>query len=85
MDWTADVVNDPSRDYDLCVDLWEGDQHRATIFRSPEGEVRLKVYPSSDKAMEVPAHWLVEVLQRAEKDIGQDSPGDPATGSKLEA
>ncbi len=66
--WTADITNDPQRDYDLCIEICEGNEHRATIFRGSSGNLSLKVYPNKT-AFEVPALWLVQLLQKAEEEL----------------
>lgn len=66
--WTADVTNDPARDFALCIDLSLDGEHRGTILRSAEGDLILRWY-ADEKAADVPVSWLVEILQRAEHDI----------------
>lgn len=73
MAWTADITNDPDRDYALCIELWEGDTHRATLYRASEGDLRLTLHPSDANAIEIPARWLAEVLSSAERDLTEAS------------
>ena len=44
MAWTADLTNDPDKGYALCIDLWEGEEHRGRIERDATGELALRVY-----------------------------------------
>lgn len=69
MDWTADIANDPTRDHQLCIELREGDRHRGTVFRNQAGEIRVKLYPCADGAIDVPGGWLKEILEGAENDL----------------
>lgn len=68
MNWTANIVNDPNQNYDLVVEICEGHQHRATIRRPPSGTLTLCVY-TEDGDFDVPARWLIDVLQRADRDL----------------
>ncbi len=69
MDWTADFVNDPGSDFDLCIDIMEGDIHRATLSCDKDGTVKMVVYPSSIKSFAIPVSWLAGVLQVAMEDL----------------
>ena len=65
MGWTADLSNDPNNGYALCVDLWEGEEHRGRIERGPAGELALCMYSECV----VPAVWLAKLLLQAEHDL----------------
>lgn len=65
MDWTADITNDPDRDYTLCIELWEGEEHRGRIDRDASGELVLRMYGEAV----VPAAWLAKLLAQAEKEL----------------
>lgn len=66
--WTADVANDPDRDYELCVELSLNAEHRASVLRLPSGELVIRWYADAKDA-ELPASWLIQVLQRAEREL----------------
>jgi hypothetical protein len=68
MEWTADICNDPKRDFDLSVDIQEGTAIRATIFRNSAGDVVLRVYPAAS-IVDIPGSWLRGILARAENDL----------------
>jgi hypothetical protein len=68
--WKADIVNDPTRDFDLAIDLWEDDIHRATISRRVDGDVELKIHPCSGPVT-IPGRWLAQILEGAEKDFAK--------------
>jgi hypothetical protein len=68
--WHADVTNDPTRDFALCVDIYEDTRHRATVRRDRAGKLLLVWHPSTgDTPLEVPAEWLRDVLDRASRDL----------------
>jgi len=68
MEWTADISNDPSKEYQLCIELYEGEQHRGTISRDKSGQLVLKIFPG-DGSFEVPCDWLRTIVESAEKDL----------------
>ena len=65
MAWTADLTNDPDRDYALCIDLWDGDEHRARIERDSAGSLLLRTYGAAS----IPVAWLIRLLTQAEDDL----------------
>jgi len=66
MKWSAEITNDPTRDYELYLELLESDEFRAKIYRK-DGDLVLVVYGRED--VEIPLAWLKELIERAEKDI----------------
>lgn len=70
--WKAEIANNPQRDYDLCVELWEADEHRATLQRDGSGTLVLTIRPS-ESAAQIPAVWLVKVLQQAEEELPRNA------------
>jgi hypothetical protein len=67
MNWTADITNDPYRNSELYIELIEGENYRARIQRTPEGQLDLRVYGT--EPFSVPADWLAEILRRANNDL----------------
>lgn len=67
MDWRAEIVSEPGRGHELCVDVFEGDVHRARIQRSPCGVVEFVSYADQ---FSVPAGWLIGVIQRFNAETG---------------
>jgi hypothetical protein len=67
MNWTAEITNDPSRNFELYIELIEGETYRARIQRNPEGQLELHVYGT--EPFSIPAEWLAEMLSRASTDL----------------
>lgn len=63
--WTAEITNDPDRDYSLIIELLEDDESKARIERSGESGLTLRVYYED---VRIPIDWLKEVLEQAQKD-----------------
>ena len=61
MGWTADIVSEPTRNHELCVDLFEDGVHRARIERNDVGEV---IFVSYGNPFAIPVEWLREVTER---------------------
>ncbi len=66
--WTAEITNDPDRNYDLYIELLEGTEYRGRICRAREGTLYLKVYGCTSE-IEIPLEWLMEVAEGARKDL----------------
>ena len=60
MRWRAEWVTEPSRDHDLCLDLYDEEAHRARIQWNDRGQVELMCWGSG---FAIPAEWLVQVIQ----------------------
>jgi hypothetical protein len=72
-EWTADVTNDPDKDYRLCVDIYEDDVHKARIEKNSAGALVLRVYENA-KDLTIPLHWLAGIIARAQNELaGSDS------------
>jgi hypothetical protein len=68
--WHAEVTNDPTRDFELCIEIYENTRHRATVRRDASGLLTLVWFSKVDDAIvEVPAKWLQEILDRADRDL----------------
>jgi hypothetical protein len=50
MTWSADIVSEPSRNHELCVDLFEGGVHRARIRRNERRELELVCYTVNSRS-----------------------------------
>ena len=68
MPWTADVSNDPADEHNLRIELYEDDQHRATLHRGKSGQLMLTVFPDQGPVV-VPAGWLRDIIDGAERDL----------------
>jgi hypothetical protein len=68
MEWTADVVSEPTREHELCLDLYEGSVHRARLQRKGDREFELVCY-GGDFA--IPAVWLANLINGFIEDIGR--------------
>jgi hypothetical protein len=65
--WTAEITNDPERDYSLIIEILEEEQARAArarIERSGQ-ELVLRVYVDD---VQIPIDWLKEIIEQAQKD-----------------
>jgi hypothetical protein len=67
-EWTAEITNDPDHDYDLYIELLEGDEYRGRIFRTTSGELALGLY-EGHSAIEIPLDWLLKVAEGAKRDL----------------
>jgi hypothetical protein len=61
MEWTADIVSEPARGHQLCVDLSEGETFRARIERNDGDVFELVVY---EGPLRIPAEWLAQIIER---------------------
>jgi len=65
-EWTADITNDPDRDFDLYIEIVEGEEYRGRIQRDERGLLVLRVYRDDT---EIPAEWLAALLTGASKEL----------------
>lgn len=75
MEWTADILSDPTRNHDLCVEISEGDHYRARIQRDAQGAVELVCYQGG---FTIPALWLVGLIQRFIEDTDASPAAPPS-------
>lgn len=61
MGWSADVTNDPERDYALYLEILEDDEFRARLQRNDGNELVLVCY---EPMKAIPALWLADLIQR---------------------
>jgi hypothetical protein len=66
MEWTAEITNDPNRDYKLYIELLENDEFKARIQRRADGKLELHVYSGP---VSIPGEWLSDLLRSAEHDL----------------
>jgi hypothetical protein len=45
----------------------EGNEHRATVSRKPDGQLTLTVFPSEDRSFDIPVPWLISIFEMAEQ------------------
>lgn len=69
MKWTSDITNNPNQGYDLCIELWEGNEHRGYVLKNKDGEIILQIFAASNHCIEIPGKWLRSILERAEGDL----------------
>jgi hypothetical protein len=62
MGWTAEITNDPRKDYELYVELLEDDVSQARLQWNDRRELELAFYGGKETA--VPAEWLLGIVQR---------------------
>ena len=65
--WTADITNDPDRDYKLVVELQEGEHYRARLFQDDNGILQLLVYEGA--ATTIPVDWLLGIVHHFQEDL----------------
>lgn len=65
--WTADITNDPNRNFELYVEIMEGIHHRGRVQRNVNGEIEIVVYGASE--CHIPWQWLSDIVTR----FGNDS------------
>lgn len=71
MSWTADIVNDPTRDFDLYVELMLDDTHVARLQRNADGQLELRYYGGGPVA--IPLDWLFGLAKRFEEEVPLES------------
>ena len=73
MKWTAEIVSEPTRNHELCVDLFEDDIHRARLQRNERRELELVCYRGQ---FAIPAEWLADVVERFAQDSSHKAPSE---------
>jgi hypothetical protein len=68
--WSAEITNNPDKDYDLYVELLEDDVYRARIEISSQEQLVLRVYNTEHDVI-LPVDWLVQVIAMAKKEFRQ--------------
>jgi hypothetical protein len=71
--WTAEITNNPDRDYELYVELLENDEYKARIEISSQEQLVLRVY-NTEHDVSLPVDWLVQVIVMAKKELRQSLP-----------
>lgn len=66
--WEANLTTDSRFGDALCVELAEGDEHRATLRRDSSRSLVLEVFESKSR-LEIPAKWLRDVLDKADHEL----------------
>jgi hypothetical protein len=67
MAWSADIVTEPSREHELCVDLFEDGVHQARVRRNERRELEFVCYGAG---FTIPAEWLIGVIERFRVETG---------------
>lgn len=70
MSWSADIINDPDRDFDLYVELMLDDEYVARLQRNAEGVLELKFYGGRPVTMSI--DWVLGLAKRFEADVPSD-------------
>jgi hypothetical protein len=73
--WTAEITNNPDKDYELYVELLEDDEYRARIEISSQEQLVLRVY-NTEHDVALPVDWLVQVIVMAKKELRQSLPSE---------
>jgi len=61
--WTADVTNDPNRNFELYIEIMEGSHHRGRVQHNVNGEMEVVVYRGASDC-HIPWQWLSEIVTR---------------------
>lgn len=67
MNWTAEITNDPGRDFELYVELLNEGRYKARLQRNSSGEVEIAFYGGEQCA--IPWSWLSEIAARFSEEI----------------
>lgn len=67
MSWSAEIMNDPRRGYELYVELMHNDEYVARIQRNSSGELELATYGGAPIA--IPFDWLRGLVSRFEDEV----------------
>ena len=62
--WKSEFVNDPRRDFELYLELVEGDEPQGSIERHEDGELYLILFGCPN--VRVPFRWLLSLAERAD-------------------
>ena len=62
--WWTQFANDPRDDFNLNLELLEGQEARGMIRRDVDGELYLSIFAAPD--VRVPFRWLINLAERAE-------------------
>lgn len=62
MNWTAEITNDPTRSFELYVELLEDGEYKARLQRNTAGEPEIVFYGGNRCSMPWP--WLSGVANR---------------------
>ncbi len=63
--WRADITTNPTRDFELRIEVYESDVCRAIIERDASGCLMLQVFAEA----QIPAAWLAALIERAEREL----------------
>ncbi len=65
--WTAEITNDPERDFELYLELLCDGEYVARIQRNSSGEFELSVY--GERELSIPLAWLQQMSDRAKTEL----------------
>ena len=66
MSWTAEITNDPTRDFELYVELLNDGDYKARLQRNPSGELEIVFY--GGEKCPIPWGWLSGIASRFSED-----------------
>lgn len=66
--WNSEITNNPDDDYNLYIELLNGEDYVGKIFRDTDKKLKLQVY-SDESTSSIPCDWLMKIIESAEKDI----------------
>jgi hypothetical protein len=62
--WRSQFANNPNRDFDLYLELLEGEEPQGEILRGDDGELYLALFACP--RVRVPFKWLLGLAERAD-------------------
>ena len=67
MKWSAEISNDPNKDFDLYAELLGDDEYKGRIFRNETGELVLVIYGREN--VQIPLRWLQSLSEKLESEL----------------
>jgi hypothetical protein len=67
MKWSAEISNDPIKDFNLYAELLGDGEYKGRIFRDETGELVLVIYGREN--VQVPLRWLQSISEELESDL----------------
>lgn len=62
--WSAEITNDPDRDYELMIELLNDGTPRGRVYKDPAGQRILMIYKTAE-TVELNLSWVMEVINQS--------------------
>ena len=66
MKWTAEITNDPERNFDIYIEILENDENKGRLQFDENGKLHLTFY--GPETAVIPISWLIELIRVMEED-----------------